>query len=157
MERHRPLRDWLIGAWAVSALAYLFIPIAVVIAFSFNDNSGRFNITWEGFTLDHWTHPFAVEGLGEAFRKVTLPLALPGILAGSLLTFIPAVGDFIYAQLLGTSRQYMIGNVIQSKFLVVTDYPAAAALSFLLMAALLLAVFAYARALGARNLEEAVV
>ncbi len=90
-----------------------------------------------------------------AFAKVTLPLALPGIFAGSLLTFIPAVGDFVNAQLLGTSRQYMIGNVIQSKFLVVTDYPAAAALSFLLMAALLLCVLAYARVLGARNLQEA--
>ncbi|HEV2813048.1 MAG TPA: ABC transporter permease [Solirubrobacteraceae bacterium] len=93
----------------------------------------------------------------QAFRRVTLPLALPGIFAGTLLTFIPAVGDFINAQILGTSRQYMIGNVIQSKFLVVTDYPAAAALSFLLMAALLICVFVYARVLGARNLEEAVV
>jgi spermidine/putrescine transport system permease protein len=93
----------------------------------------------------------------QAFRRVTLPLALPGIFAGTLLTFIPAVGDYINAQLLGTSRQYMIGNVIQSKFLVVTDYPAAAALSFLLMAALLICVLVYARALGARNLEEAVV
>ncbi len=68
-----------------------------------------------------------------AFRKVTLPLALPGIFAGSLLTFIPAVGDFINAALLGTPRQYMIGNVIQSKFLVIQDYPEAAALSFMLM------------------------
>jgi spermidine/putrescine transport system permease protein len=93
----------------------------------------------------------------QAFRRVTLPLAIPGIFAGTLLTFIPAVGDYINAQLLGTSRQYMIGNVIQSKFLVVTDYPAAAALSFLLMAALLICVFVYARVLGARNLEEAVV
>ncbi len=91
----------------------------------------------------------------QAFRRVTLPLALPGIFAGTLLTFIPAVGDFVNAQILGTSRQYMIGNVIQSKFLVVTDYPAAAALSFLLMAALLLCVFVYARVLGARNLQEA--
>jgi spermidine/putrescine transport system permease protein len=91
----------------------------------------------------------------QAFRRVTLPLAIPGIFAGTLLTFIPAVGDFINAQILGTSRQYMIGNVIQSKFLVVTDYPAAAALSFLLMAALLLCVFVYARVLGARNLQEA--
>jgi spermidine/putrescine transport system permease protein len=91
-----------------------------------------------------------------AFRKVTLPLALPGILAGSLLTFIPAVGDFINAQLLGTSRQYMIGNVIQAKFLVIVDYPAAAALSFVLMAVLLLIVFAYIRALGSRGLQEAV-
>jgi spermidine/putrescine transport system permease protein len=91
-----------------------------------------------------------------AFRKVTLPLAMPGILAGSLLTFIPAVGDFINAQLLGTSRQYMIGNVIQSKFLVIVDYPAAAALSFVLMGVLLVIVFAYVRALGSRGLQEAV-
>ena len=89
--------------------------------------------------------------------RVTLPLALPGIIAGSLLTFIPAVGDFVNAQLLGTSRQYMIGNVIQSKFLVVTDYPEAAALSFILMAILLVCVLVYTKVLGARNLEEAVV
>ena len=68
-----------------------------------------------------------------AFRKVTLPLALPGIFAGSLLTFIPACGDFINAALLGTPRQYMIGNVIQSKYLYIQDYPTAAALSFILM------------------------
>jgi spermidine/putrescine transport system permease protein len=92
-----------------------------------------------------------------AFRKVTVPLALPGIFAGSLLTFIPAVGDFINAQFLGTPRQYMIGNVIQSKFLVTTDYPTAAALSFMLMGVILLAVFAYAKALGTRSLTEAAV
>ena len=92
-----------------------------------------------------------------AFRRVTLPLALPGIFAGSLLTFIPAVGDFVNAQLLGTSRQYMIGNVIQSKFLVVTDYPTAAAMSFVLMAALLLCILVYAKALGARNLQESAI
>src|SRR5215213_531197 len=92
-----------------------------------------------------------------AFRKVTLPLALPGIFAGSLLTFIPAVGDFINAQFLGTSRQYMIGNVIQSKFLAVTDYPVAAALSFVLLAVIVVAVLLYARALGTRNLTEAAV
>src|SRR3954452_22783862 len=92
-----------------------------------------------------------------AFRKVTIPLALPGIFAGSLLTFIPAVGDFINAQFLGTSREYMIGNVIQSKCLVPSDYPTAAALSFMLMGLSLLAVFAYAKALGTRNLTEAAV
>jgi spermidine/putrescine transport system permease protein len=92
-----------------------------------------------------------------AFRKVTIPLALPGIFAGSLLTFIPAVGDFINAQFLGTSRQYMIGNVIQSKFLVVADYPVAAALSFMLLAVILAAVLLYARALGTRNLTEAAI
>jgi spermidine/putrescine transport system permease protein len=91
----------------------------------------------------------------EAFRRVTLPLALPGIFAGTLLTFIPAVGDFVNAALLGTPNQYMIGNVIQSKFLVLRDYPEASALSFLLMAVILTAVFLYARILGARNLTEA--
>ena len=90
-----------------------------------------------------------------AFRKVTLPLALPGIFAGSLLTFIPAMGDFINAALLGTPRQFMIGNVIQSKFLVILDYPTAAALSFILMAFILVGIFIYARALGTRNLTEA--
>jgi spermidine/putrescine transport system permease protein len=92
-----------------------------------------------------------------AFRKVTVPLALPGIFAGSLLTFIPAVGDFINAQFLGTTQQYMIGNVIQAKFLTTSDYPAAAALSFTLMAVILVAVFTYAKLLGTRNLTEAAV
>ena len=90
-----------------------------------------------------------------AFRKITLPLALPGIFAGSLLTFIPACGDFINAALLGTPRQFMVGNVIQSKFLVIQDYPEAAALSFILMAFILVGIFLYARLLGARNLTEA--
>jgi spermidine/putrescine transport system permease protein len=92
-----------------------------------------------------------------AFRKITVPLALPGIFAGSLLTFIPACGDFINAALLGTSRQYMIGNVIQSKFLNILDYPTAAALSFILMTLILLGIFLYARLLGARNLTEAAI
>jgi len=92
-----------------------------------------------------------------AFRKVTLPLALPGIFAGSLLTFIPACGDFINAALLGTPRQYMIGNVIQNKYLVIQDYPEAAALSFILMSFILVGILLYARVLGARNLTEAAI
>jgi spermidine/putrescine transport system permease protein len=87
-----------------------------------------------------------------AFRKVTLPLALPGIFAGSLLTFIPACGDFINAALLGTPQQYMVGNVIQSKFLDVLDYPSAAALSFILMALILVGLLVYARAVGTERL-----
>ncbi len=90
-----------------------------------------------------------------AFRRITLPLALPGIFAGSLLTFIPACGDFINAALLGTSRQYMVGNVIQSKFITILDYPTAAALSFILMTFILVGVFVYARLLGTKNLTEA--
>src|SRR4051795_5221473 len=92
-----------------------------------------------------------------AFRRVTLPLALPGLFAGSLLTFIPATGDFINAQLLGSPGQFMIGNVIQNKFLVTQDYPGAAALSFLLMAFILVGIFGYARGLGAKNLSEAAI
>jgi spermidine/putrescine transport system permease protein len=88
----------------------------------------------------------------KAFLRVTLPLSLPGVFAGTLLTFIPAAGDFINAQLLGTPRQHMIGNVIQSKFLELIDYPAAASLSFVLMAAILVGVAAYARALGTERL-----
>jgi spermidine/putrescine transport system permease protein len=90
-----------------------------------------------------------------AFRKVTVPLALPGIFAGSLLTFIPACGDFINAALLGTPKQYMIGNVIQSKFLNILDYPTAAALSFILMTAILIGILVYARLLGTKSLTEA--
>ena len=88
----------------------------------------------------------------KAFLRVTLPLSLPGIFAGTLLTFIPAAGDFVNAQLLGTPRQFMIGNVIQSRFLVILDYPIAAALSFILMAAIVLGVVVYARALGTERL-----
>jgi spermidine/putrescine transport system permease protein len=89
----------------------------------------------------------------RAFLRVTLPLSLPGVFAGTLLTFIPACGDFVNAQLLGTPRQAMIGNVIQSKFLVITDYPQAAALSFVLMAGILVLVAIYARMLGTERVS----
>jgi spermidine/putrescine transport system permease protein len=88
----------------------------------------------------------------KAFLRVTLPLSLPGVVAGTLLTFIPAAGDFINAQLLGSPKTHMIGNVIQSKFLELTDYPAAASMSFVLMAAILLAVALYARVVGTEKL-----
>lgn len=88
----------------------------------------------------------------QAFFKVTLPLALPGIFAGSLLTFIPSVGDFINSELLGSVRTTMIGQVIQRHFLTTLQFPAGAALSFLLMAGILVGVFMYARALGTEEL-----
>ncbi len=88
----------------------------------------------------------------HAFVRVTLPLSLPGVVGGTLLTFIPAAGDFINAQLLGSPENHMIGNVIQSKFLELTDYPAAASMSFVLMAAIVLMVLAYARAVGTEQL-----
>ena len=88
----------------------------------------------------------------KAFLKVTLPLSLPGVVAGTLLTFIPATGDYINAQFLGGAKQSMIGNVIQSLYLKQTDYPAAAALSFILMAIILIIVFIYIRFAGSEAL-----
>jgi spermidine/putrescine transport system permease protein len=88
----------------------------------------------------------------KAFLRVTLPLSMPGVVAGTLLTFIPAAGDFINAQLLGTPNQYMIGNVIQSKFLELIDYPAAASLSFVLMALIMIALLVYAKVVGTEKL-----
>ena len=90
--------------------------------------------------------------ISEAFVRVTFPLSLPGVFAGSLLVLIPAVGDYVNAALLGTTSTTMIGNVIQSRYLTNADYPTAAALSFVMMAAILIAVLAYARALGTENL-----
>jgi spermidine/putrescine transport system permease protein len=88
----------------------------------------------------------------SAFLRVTLPLSLPGVFAGSLLTFIPAVGDFINAEILGGINTTMIGNVIQQEFLVNNDYPEAAAISFLLLAGILVGVALYARLLGTEEL-----
>jgi spermidine/putrescine transport system permease protein len=88
----------------------------------------------------------------QAFVRVTLPLSAPGIVAGTLLTFIPAAGDFINAELLGTPKQAMIGNVIQSKFLESLDYPTAASLSFVLMALILVVLLVYAKLVGSEKL-----
>lgn len=93
--------------------------------------------------------------LSESFVRIVLPLSLPGVFAGSLLTFIPAVGDFVNAELLGNTQTRMIGNVIQSRFLQNNDYPTAAALSFTLMAGILVAVGIYARLLGTDELTSA--
>ena len=88
----------------------------------------------------------------QAFMRVTLPLSAPGIVAGTLLTFIPAAGDFINAELLGTPKQQMIGNVIQAKFLESLDYPSAASLSFVLMAFILVGLLLYAKLVGSEKL-----
>jgi spermidine/putrescine transport system permease protein len=88
----------------------------------------------------------------RAFRKVVLPLSLPGVFAGTLLTFIPASGDFINAQLLGSPKTTMIGNVVQNQFLVQSNYPVAAALSVTLMAIITIAVLIYAKVLGTEEL-----
>jgi spermidine/putrescine transport system permease protein len=93
----------------------------------------------------------------QAFWRVTLPLSAPGIVAGTLLTFIPAAGDYVNAQFLGGVGNRMIGNVIQSLYLSQADYPSAAALSFVLMALIMVAVVIYIRFAGSEALmgEEA--
>ena len=90
----------------------------------------------------------------QAFRRVTLPLSMPGVFAGSLLVFIPAIGDFVNAALLGSRETTMIGNVIQRLFLQTNAYPEAAALSFVLMGLVLVLVAIYARGVGASNLTN---
>jgi spermidine/putrescine transport system permease protein len=86
------------------------------------------------------------------FRRVTLPLSMPGVVAGTLLTFIPAAGDYVNAALLGNPSTAMIGNVVDSRFFRVVDYPTAAALSFMLMASILVLVSVYIRRAGTDEL-----
>jgi spermidine/putrescine transport system permease protein len=129
----------------IAGLTYNFLPFMALPLFAALDGVDR-------RLIEAATDLYASRW--QAFRLVTLPLAMPGIIAGSLLTFIPALGDYVNASLLGSSRQTMIGNVIQSKFLGLTDYPTAAALSFLLMAFILVLVVVYIRLLGRRALLE---
>jgi spermidine/putrescine transport system permease protein len=131
------------GAAVVGGLTYNFLPFMILPIYVSLDKIDRRLVD---AAADLYATPLA------AFRKVVLPLSLPGVFAGSLLTFIPAVGDFINAQLLGSPNQQMIGTVIQNQFLEVRDYPLAAALSVVLMVAITVAVVVYARALGTEDL-----
>jgi spermidine/putrescine transport system permease protein len=127
----------------VAGITYNFLPfMALPIYVSLEQIDARLIEAAQDLYASKW----------KAFVRVTLPLSLPGVVAGTLLTFIPAAGDFINAQLLGSPKNHMIGNVIQSKFLELTDYPAAAAMSFVLMATILLLVALYARAVGTEKL-----
>jgi spermidine/putrescine transport system permease protein len=85
-------------------------------------------------------------------RRVTFPLSMPGVVAGTLLTFIPAAGDYVNASLLGNTRTQMIGNVIDSRFFRIVDYPTAAVLSLVLMTAILILVALYIRRAGTEEL-----
>ncbi|MCC5574972.1 ABC transporter permease [Microtetraspora sp. AC03309] len=93
-------------------------------------------------------------GKFQTFLRVVLPLSLPGVFAGVLMTFVPASSDYVNASVLGGTSTTMIGNVIQNQYLVTQDYPTASALSFTLMALLLLGIFAYAKALGTEDVLE---
>jgi len=131
------------GTAVVAGITYNFLPfMALPLYVALEQIDARLLEAAEDLYASRW----------KAFLHVTLPLSLPGIVAGTLLTFIPAAGDFINAQLLGSPTNHMIGNVIQSKFLELTDYPAAAAMSLVLMAAIIVGVLAYARAVGTEQL-----
>jgi spermidine/putrescine transport system permease protein len=92
--------------------------------------------------------------VSEAFVRVTFPLSLPGVFAGSLLTFSPAMGDYINAEFLGNPDSRMLGNVIQNRFLLQNDFPEASALSFILMGGILVMVLIYTRVLGTEQLTQ---
>jgi spermidine/putrescine transport system permease protein len=133
----------------ISGIAYNFLPFMTLPIYVSLEKIDR-RLLEAG--QDLYATPFST------FRKITLPLALPGMFAGTLLTFIPAMGDYVNAELLGqTPNTKMIGNVIQSRFLAVNDYPTAAALSFILMAGILVAVAVYARILGTEELMNATI
>ncbi len=127
----------------IAGITYNFLPfMALPLYVSLEQIDGRLIEAAQDLYASKW----------KAFVRVTLPLSLPGVVGGTLLTFIPAAGDFINAQLLGSPKQHMIGKVIQSKFLELTDYPAAASMSFVLMAAIVIMVLLYVRSVGTEEL-----
>jgi spermidine/putrescine transport system permease protein len=127
----------------IAGLIYNFMPFMTLPIFASLDKvDGRLIEA----ASDLYSSPFA------GFRKVTWPLSVPGVVAGTLLTFIPASGDYINAELLGTPKQYMIGNRIQQAFLNEKDYASAASLSLILMIVVLVMVLAYIRRSGAEDL-----
>ncbi len=127
----------------VAGLTYNFLPFMVLPLFASLDKVDYRLIEASG---DLYASPF------RAFWKVTWPLSLPGVVSGTLLTFIPAVGDFINAEILGNTNTRMIGNVIQTLFTDANDYPAAGALSVILMTMILAMVLVYVRRAGTEEL-----
>lgn len=127
----------------VAGLTYNFLPFMVLPLYASLDKVDHRLIE---ASSDLYAHPVV------GFFKVTWPLSLPGVVSGTLLTFIPAVGDYINAELLGSPNQRMIGGVIQSLFTDANDYPAAAALSVILMVLILVMVLAYVRRAGTEEL-----
>ncbi|MGH2572663.1 MAG: ABC transporter permease [Actinomycetota bacterium] len=127
----------------VSGLIYNFLPFMALPLYASLEKLDRSLLEAAG---DLYSNRVMV------FFKVTLPLSLPGVFAGSLLTFIPSVGDFINAALLGSTNTTMIGNVIQRRMLINNDYPEGAAISFILMVGILIGVFLYAKLLGTEEL-----
>jgi spermidine/putrescine transport system permease protein len=131
-------------SWAViGGLTYNFLPFMVLPIYV---SLEKIDVRLLDAARDLFSNPF------RAFRKVVLPLSLPGIFAGSLLVFIPAAGDFVNSALLGSPQTRMIGNVVQGNFLETLDYPSAAAISFVLMAIITVLVLGYSKLLGTEEL-----
>ena len=128
----------------ITGLTYNFLPFMILPLYATLE---RLDVRLIEAASDLYASPFA------AFRKITLPLSMPGLVAGTLLTFIPACGDYINAQLLGSMpATAMIGNVIDAQFLRVLAYPTAAALSFTLMVGVVAIVSMYVRRAGTERL-----
>ena len=127
----------------IAGLTYNFMPFMTLPIYASLD---KVDYRLVEAASDLYSSPFA------GFRKVTFPLSLPGVVAGTLLTFIPACGDYINAELLGTPKQYMVGNRIQAAFLTEHNYPLAASLSLILMLVVVLMVVAYVRRVGTEDL-----
>jgi spermidine/putrescine transport system permease protein len=127
----------------VAGLTYNFLPFMTLPLYSSLD---RIDPRLIEAANDLYAKPFA------GFRKVTVPLSMPGVVAGTLLTFIPAAGDYINAVLLGGPNDKMIGYTIQARFVQMRDYPTAAALSFILLAMILILVMSYVRKAGTEEL-----
>ncbi|MGW2210199.1 ABC transporter permease [Streptomyces sp. NPDC001781] len=127
----------------VCGLTYNFLPFMILPLYS---SLERIDVRLHEAAGDLYARPWTT------FRRVTFPLSMPGVVSGTLLTFIPAAGDYVNAELLGSTDTRMIGNVIQTQFLRVLDYPTAAALSFILMAAILAVVTLYIRRAGTEDL-----
>jgi spermidine/putrescine transport system permease protein len=131
------------GLAVVAGLTYNFLPFMILPLYAALERMDPRLVEAAG---DLYASPW------RTFWKVTWPLSLPGVVAGTLLTFIPAAGDYINAQLLGSTQNRMIGTAIQVNFIEFRDYPTASALSVVLMATILILVFTYIRRAGTEDL-----
>ena len=127
----------------IAGMTYNFLPVMILPLYA---ALGKIDPRLIEAGSDLYASPFTT------FRKVTWPLSLPGVVAGTVLTFIPSAGDYINAELLGSTKDKMIGNAIQTNFIEFRDYPIASALSFLLMTVILVLVFSYIRRAGTEEL-----
>ena len=141
-ESYHVLATWIA---VVAGIAYNYLPFTALPLYVALERIDRRVVEAAGDLYSNRT---------SVFMRVIFPLAIPGIFAAFLLTFVPAAGDFVNAAILGGTNNYMIGNVIQDAFLNQSDYPTGSALSAILMAAMLIGILLYSKVLGSRTIEE---